>query len=256
LARRLAPLRGKVLPVTRSGTRYQPRTDRRSVRVAAAAEEPEEEKFNIKKAESLLEKEDLPDEYRKKIEGKIAEEERRLEEEEATAREILQAGIDQYGRGKYAISVKCFEKALEFCEPFSVVAGEVQIWLAMSLEACGRRDECISLYRKLEKTHPDNSISKQAAELRYIAEAPKMEIRPEERVTIPEVSPDTEGRGYGLVAKKARDVRRKKQMKEDPGYQLQWDPFDLRPRWLPTKVIYVLAAAWVVLTIAAIYQKA
>ena len=83
-----------------------------------------------------------------------------------------------------------------------------------------------------------------------------MEIRPEERVTIPEVSPDTGGRGYGVVAKKAREVKRKKQMKEDPGYQLQWDPFDLRPRWLPTKVIYVLAAAWVVLTIAAIYQKA
>ena len=88
LTRRLAQPKGTALPAVRSGSCYQPR-NRRSVRVAAAAEKPEEEKFNIKQAEALLEKEDLPDEYRKKIEGKIAEEERRLEEEEATARVSL-----------------------------------------------------------------------------------------------------------------------------------------------------------------------
>mmetsp|Transcript_11761 Transcript_11761/g.42987 ORF Transcript_11761/g.42987 Transcript_11761/m.42987 type:complete len:294 (+) Transcript_11761:103-984(+) len=224
---------------------------------AGSDEQPEEDRFDIRKAEALLEKEGLPEEYRRKIEQKIADEEARLEAAEATAREILQAGIEQYSRGRYSLSVKCFEKALEYCERFSVTAGEIQLWLAMGFDASGRRDESISLYRKLEKTHPDKNISKQAAELRFIAEAPKMEIRPEERVTIPEVQVYSGGTGYGIVANKVREVKRKKlKQKAEKGYELDWDPFDLRPRWLPTKVIYVLAAAWVVLTIAALRQNA
>jgi hypothetical protein len=41
------------------------------------------------------------------------------------------------------------------------------------------------VYRTLEKSHPVPAIRRQATGLRYIMEAPKLEISPEERVSIP-----------------------------------------------------------------------
>lgn len=62
---------------------------------------------------------------------------------------------------------------------------QIQIWLAMAYEANSRHADCIALYKKLEKGHPSVSIRRQAAELRYILEAPKIKITQEEMVTIP-----------------------------------------------------------------------
>lgn len=55
----------------------------------------------------------------------------------------------------------------------------------MAYEANSRHKDCISLYQQLEKTHPSVSIRRQAAELRYILQAPKLKISQEEMVTIP-----------------------------------------------------------------------
>lgn len=62
---------------------------------------------------------------------------------------------------------------------------QIQIWLAMAYEANNRHDDCIDLYMLLEKKHPSVSIRRQAAELRYILQAPKLKITQEEMVTIP-----------------------------------------------------------------------
>lgn len=78
--------------------------------------------------------------------------------------------------------------------PFDVVANalvlfcltlQIQIWLAMAYEANNRHRDCIALYQQLEKHHPSVSIRKQAAELRYILQAPKLKISKDEMVTIP-----------------------------------------------------------------------
>ena len=53
------------------------------------------------------------------------------------------------------------------------------------LQACGKEEECLEVYRTLEKSHPVPAIRRQATGLRYIMEAPKLEISPEERVSIP-----------------------------------------------------------------------
>lgn len=53
------------------------------------------------------------------------------------------------------------------------------------VQACGREDECISTYKVLEDTHPVPRVRRQAANLRYIIEAPKMELGADERVQIP-----------------------------------------------------------------------
>jgi len=55
----------------------------------------------------------------------------------------------------------------------------------MAYEANNRHKDCIALYKELEKSHPSISIKRQAAELRYILEAPKLKITQEEMVTIP-----------------------------------------------------------------------
>ncbi|GJW96193.1 hypothetical protein Tco_0178001 [Tanacetum coccineum] len=62
---------------------------------------------------------------------------------------------------------------------------QIQIWLAMAYEANNRHKDCIDLYRKLESSHPSLSIRRQAKDLRYILQAPKLKISQEEMVTIP-----------------------------------------------------------------------
>lgn len=62
---------------------------------------------------------------------------------------------------------------------------QIQIWLAMAYEANNRHADCIALYQQLEKKHPSVSIRRQAADLRYILQAPKLKISQEEMVTIP-----------------------------------------------------------------------
>lgn len=55
----------------------------------------------------------------------------------------------------------------------------------MAYEANNRHADCIALYQQLEKRHPSVSIRRQAADLRYILQAPKLKISQEEMVTIP-----------------------------------------------------------------------
>ena len=56
---------------------------------------------------------------------------------------------------------------------------------AASLQACGRDQECIQVYKTVEQTHPNKAIKKQAAELRFIMEAPKLQLKPEEKINMP-----------------------------------------------------------------------
>lgn len=55
----------------------------------------------------------------------------------------------------------------------------------MAYEANNRHKDCIALYQQLEKHHPNVTIRRQAAELRYILQAPKLKISKDEMVTIP-----------------------------------------------------------------------
>ncbi len=53
------------------------------------------------------------------------------------------------------------------------------------MQATGREQDCINLYRSLEETHPSRKIKQQAGQLRFIMEAPKLKLGPDERVKIP-----------------------------------------------------------------------
>jgi hypothetical protein len=70
------------------------------------------------------------------------------------------------------------------------VVVQIQIWLAMAYDANNRHGDCIALYKRLENGHPNKQIRRQAADLRYIAEAPKLKISKEEMVSIPIIERD------------------------------------------------------------------
>lgn len=50
---------------------------------------------------------------------------------------------------------------------------------------------CIDLLRHLEETHPVSAIAKQAANLRFIMEAPKLEVGEDEKVSVPVLDLDS-----------------------------------------------------------------
>ncbi|XP_043696956.1 uncharacterized protein LOC122647664 [Telopea speciosissima] len=98
---------------------------------------------------------------------------------------MFELGQKAYGRGLYGRAIEFLEGALTIIPRSTLFGGEIQIWLAMAYEAKNRHADCISLYQQLEKQHPCVSIRRQAAELRYILQAPRLKISAEEMVTIP-----------------------------------------------------------------------
>ena len=58
-------------------------------------------------------------------------------------------------------------------------------YLPLRMQACGQEAECIRTYKLIEDSHPSPKVRKQAADLRYIMEAPKLKLRPEERINLP-----------------------------------------------------------------------
>ncbi|XP_056165877.1 uncharacterized protein LOC115672141 isoform X2 [Syzygium oleosum] len=118
---------------------------------------------------------------RKELE-KVAKEQA---ERRATAQLMFELGQKAYGKGMYGRAIEFLEGALTIIPRPTLFGGEIQIWLAMAYEANNRHADCIALYQQLEKKHPIISIRRQAAELKYILQAPKLKISQEEMVTIP-----------------------------------------------------------------------
>ncbi|KAI4373812.1 hypothetical protein MLD38_011888 [Melastoma candidum] len=94
---------------------------------------------------------------RKELE-KVAQEQA---ERRATAQLMFELGQKAYGRGTYGRAIEFLEAALTIIPRPTLFGGE------------------------LEERHPSISIRRQAAELRYILQAPKLKISQEEMVTIP-----------------------------------------------------------------------
>lgn len=75
--------------------------------------------------------------------------------------------------------------------PFSKLGGDIQIQLALAMNANGKEQECIDLFKHLEDTHPVSTIARQAANLRFIMEAPKLELGEDEKVSVPVLDLDS-----------------------------------------------------------------
>ena len=123
--------------------------------------------------------------YASKIAKKLEENAKTLRGELETATKMYDSGVTAYGRGMYDDAVKWFKAAAEETSETSLLGGRIQIYLALSLDAYGQRDKALDIYTYLESVHPEKSIRKQAEELRFILEAPRMEIGENERVDVP-----------------------------------------------------------------------
>lgn len=76
------------------------------------------------------------------------------------------------------------------------LGGDIQIQLALAMAANRKEDECVALFKHLEETHPVKAIQKQAANLRFIMEAPKLEIGEDEKVQVPTLNLDSNKYGF------------------------------------------------------------
>ncbi|KAL8519161.1 hypothetical protein ACS0TY_010193 [Phlomoides rotata] len=129
--------------------------------------------------------EETEEQKRMRVKKELEKVAREQAERRKTAQLMFDLGQKAYGRGMYGRAIEFLEGALTIIPRPTLFGGEIQIWLAMAYEAKNRHAECIALYRQLEMTHPSVSIRRQAAELRYILQAPKLKISQEEMVTIP-----------------------------------------------------------------------
>lgn len=97
------------------------------------------------------------------------------------AKAKYQTGKLAFESGKYRESVENLEKASALLTRNSRLGGEVEIWLVTAYEAAGRTEDAIALCQQL-KRHPYSEVNKQARQLLYILQAPKLK-RPSEWMT-------------------------------------------------------------------------
>ncbi|KAI3467580.1 hypothetical protein Pfo_024243 [Paulownia fortunei] len=129
--------------------------------------------------------EETEEQKRMRVKKELEKVAREQAERRKTAQLMFELGQKAYGRGMYGRAIEFLEGALTIIPRPTLFGGEIQIWLAMAYEANNRHADCIALYQQLEKKHPSVSIRRQAADLRYILQAPKLKITQEEMVTIP-----------------------------------------------------------------------
>ncbi|CAK7340002.1 unnamed protein product [Dovyalis caffra] len=134
---------------------------------------------------SLEEKEESEEEKKERVRKELNKVAMEQAERRATAELMFELGQKAYGKGMYGRAIEFLEASLTIIPRSTLFGGEIQIWLAMAYEANNRHADCIALYKQLEMKHPSVSIQRQAANLRYILQAPKLKISQEEMVTIP-----------------------------------------------------------------------
>lgn len=184
----------------------------------------------------------LSEEYVSKSIQKLLSRAEELEQEKNARNSLFRAGKLYYERGMYKESVKAFEDALVAEGALSPLGGDIQMWLALAYQAVGLEKKCIETYKFLESNHPLPAVRKQAADLRYIMEAPKISLKPEEKVSIP-VFDDIDRNDPKSKGNRPIRPRIKKQQKKKTWDEEFWDTYS-PPRTLRNR--YVLIAACIV----------
>ncbi|KAK9832030.1 hypothetical protein WJX81_000090 [Elliptochloris bilobata] len=185
---------------------------------------------------------DVQRKYAERVKAKLAEQVAAAAEAVAARERLFTAGKRAYEYGQYPASVELLRSALDTEGPLSPLGGEIQLWLALGLQACGQERECIDLYKSLEATHPSAQIRKQAGQLRFILEAPRLKLRPDERVSVPVL--ESGGRFVPERGNYARahfaappPIRRQRPKTLEERFIEEWRP----PRLFPNRYVAVAA---------------
>ncbi|GBG71079.1 hypothetical protein CBR_g8379 [Chara braunii] len=130
---------------------------------------------------------------------------------------------------------------------------QIQIWVAMALDANGRYNECILLYKTLEAKHPAKNIRRQAMDLRFILEAPKLKISKDEMVSIPiiDADPNSSVAGKKSWTQTARERQSRARMMRAKIYDPLDDILNFKkpPTWQENPYVYVAFSVWSTLVI-------
>ncbi|XP_058195162.1 uncharacterized protein LOC131311655 [Rhododendron vialii] len=155
------------------------------------------------------EEEETEEDKRIRVRKELVKVAKEQAEQRKMAQLMFQLGQKAYEKGTYGRAIEFLEGALTIIDRPTLFGGEIQIWLAMAYEANNRHRDCIALFKQLERKHPILSIRRQAADLRYISEAPKLKISREEMVTIPTIGSSYDSyAGTWTDKNKDRDERR------------------------------------------------
>ncbi|KAJ1288977.1 hypothetical protein BS78_02G130200 [Paspalum vaginatum] len=204
--------------------------------------------------------EETEEEKRERVRRELQKVAKEQAERRATAKQMFELGQRAYGKGMYGRSIEFLEAALTIIRPSSLLGGEIQIWLAMAYEANRRHKDCIALYKELESSHPMINIRRQAAELRYILEAPKLKISNDEVVTIPQIGSSWDWYA-GTWSDKIKEQEDKKRKMSAASNQAQPSPNvfgDFSFLRLPSewkKSAWVVVTLWILLIGTAIYLQ-
>lgn len=232
--------------------------------------EIEEMKELEKKAEELQSRaedgngggeEETEEEKKQRVRRELEKVAKEQAERRETAKLMFELGQKAYGKGMYGRAIEFLEGALTIIPRPTVFGGEIQIWLAMAYEANNRHSDCITLYKQLESKHPSVSIRRQAANLRYILQAPKLKISEDEMVTIPLIGSSYDSYAGSWTDKyKDRDQRQSglittnqlNSSKDYLGDLLVWRP---PKEWRKNRAFWLVLALWVGLVGAALFLQ-
>ncbi|KAG9446502.1 hypothetical protein H6P81_012630 [Aristolochia fimbriata] len=212
----------------------------------------EELQSRINDAEGDGGEEETEEEKKARVRKELEKLAKEQAERRETAKVMFDLGQKAYGRGMYGRAIEFLEAALTIIPGPTLLGGEIQIWLAMAYEANNRHSDCIALYQQLERKHPIASIRRQAADLRYILQAPKLKISQDEMVTIPLIGSSYDSYAANWTDKyKDKDKRRSgyttNQLPSNKDYLadfLVWRP----PKdWEKDKAFWVSMALWLTL---------
>ena len=192
-------------------------------------------------------------EYRDKIVKKLEEIAMQQSEDVEAGVRLYEQAQRQYEKGRYRRTLELSEEALQNLRAGSLEGGRVLIFKAMALDALGSETEAAAVYKELEETHPLTTIRKQAEELLYILEAPRLQVSPEERVSIPDMSGmeknDRKRRSAGPVNRRPVKRREKKELTWEEKFQKDYKvplPHQLKNKYVlvATAVLVVCIASW------------
>lgn len=140
-----------------------------------------------------------------------------------------------FERGQYRQAIKHLETASGLVERRSRLGGEVQIWLVTAYEALGESPNAIALCQTLTR-HPHIETRKQAKRLLAILEAPQLQMHPEWRVEIPDMSKldesDSKFRQASVAPKPKRPAKKRPEPEPEPVDLSQVNTQDNQFIWL------------------------
>jgi len=108
-------------------------------------------------------------------------------EQRAAFQTNYQAGRAAFESGQYRQSIAYLEQACQTVNRRSRAGGEAQLWLVHAYQAAERWEAAIALCQELQH-HPHPSISRQAKDVLYILQAPRLQRPPNWLTQIPDLA--------------------------------------------------------------------